>query len=157
MLLITAALDEELKAGMELCRDRKRIHGTNSYLWQAERGYRVIFFLRTGVGPKRSAAKLEVALKAVKPSSIMAIGYAGAIDPGLKLGDLVVVSNASTFSLDKNHPDWEHVQLEDTYDLADCDALASSAKSAGLNVCIGNTLTSSYVLDRRPLSPQKSK
>ena len=146
MIMIAAALNEELKTGMGLCRDRKKIQGPGLNLWQAARGDYVICFLRTGVGPRRSAATLREALKVVKPYSVMVVGYAGAIDPGLKLGDMVVVARASAFSLDKNRPDWKHVRLEGTYNLSYCETLASSAKSAGLNVYTGDTLTSSFVL-----------
>jgi nucleoside phosphorylase len=146
MILIAAALDEELKTAMALCKNRKKIPNAGSNLWQAMRGDETICFLRTGVGPRRSAAHLQEALKVIKPSHIMVVGYAGAIDPGLKLGDLVVVEKAIAFSLDKESPDWEHVRLEETFKLAHSRMLVSSAKSAGLKACIGDVLTSSYVL-----------
>jgi adenosylhomocysteine/aminodeoxyfutalosine nucleosidase len=146
MILIAAALDEELKTAMALCRNRKKIPNAGSSLWQAMRGDETICFLRTGVGPKRSAAHLLEALKVIRPSHIMVVGYAGAIDPVLKLGDLVAVEKALAFSLDKESPGWEHARLEDTFKLSRSRMLASSAKSAGLKACIGNVLTSSYVL-----------
>jgi adenosylhomocysteine nucleosidase len=144
MLLIAAALKEELKSGMELCRDLQKSRGVD--LWQGIRGKESIGFLKTGVGPKRAAASLGEALKAIEPARILVIGYAGAIDPDLRLGELVAVSNALAFSLDKDNPDWEQIQLDDAFELDDCEALADCAKLAGIGVRIGDTLTSSYVL-----------
>jgi nucleoside phosphorylase len=144
MLLIAAALEEELKSGMELCRDLQKGRIVN--FWQGVRGEETIGFLKTGVGPKRAAASLGEALKAIEPARILVIGYAGAIDPNLRLGDLVAVSKALAFSLDKEHPDWEHIQLDDAFELHDCETLADCAKSVGLSIRTGDTLTSSYVL-----------
>jgi nucleoside phosphorylase len=146
MILIAAALEEELDAGMALCRNHKRIDSGSVKLWQAVRGDRTYHFLKTGVGPRRSTANLEEALKVIQPFQILVVGYAGALDPGLKLGSLVAVGRALAFSLDRQHPDWEHIQLDGEFELANCAELARSAESAGLTAFTGSSLTSSYVL-----------
>ena len=74
------------------------------------------------------------------------IGYAGALDPNLKLGDLVAVEKALAFSLDRSNPTWDRILLDGTFELAHFQSLADSAKSLGLRACTGNALTSSYVL-----------
>jgi nucleoside phosphorylase len=144
MLLIAAALEEELKSGMELCHDLRKRRDID--LWQGVRNKKAIGFLKTGVGPKRASAGLGEALKEIRPERILVIGYAGAIDPGLKLGELVAVSRARAFSLDKEHPDWENIQLGDELELADCQSLLDCAKSAGLIIRAGEAMTSPYVL-----------
>jgi adenosylhomocysteine nucleosidase len=146
MLLIVAALQEELNAGMSLCENPQRIACRGIDLWQAVLNGKTVSFLKSGVGPERSAARLEQTLKAIAPSQILVVGYAGAIHPDLKLGDLVVVKKALAFSLDKNHPDWEHVLLDGAFDLDNSEALSGCAKSAGLRVHTGDALTSAYVL-----------
>jgi nucleoside phosphorylase len=146
MLLIAAAMKEELEAGMELCRNPKRIRSQGVNLWQAERGDRSFLFLKSGVGPRRSAESLDQALELVTPSRILVIGYAGALDADLKLGHLVAVRRALAFSLDRENPDWDHVQLDGVYDLMDCEDLARSALSIGLTAYSGDGLTSRYVL-----------
>jgi adenosylhomocysteine nucleosidase len=146
MLLVAAALEEELMIGMRFCREQKKIPHRNVHLWQARRNDKTISFLKAGVGPRRSAANLEEALKTLEVSHILVIGYAGALDPDLKLGDLVVVEKAMAFSLGKKDPKWENVRLDGTFELAHGEALVESAKSLGLSACIGNALTSSYVL-----------
>jgi nucleoside phosphorylase len=146
MLLIAAAMEEELKTGIVHCQDSQKIRSQGVDLWRAVRDDKTIFFLKTGIGPRRSAASLEEALREIKPSRILVVGYAGALDPGLKLGDLVAVAKALALSLDQDHPDWAHVQVEGEFELSDCSALALSAKSAGLSASAGDALTSRYVL-----------
>jgi adenosylhomocysteine nucleosidase len=146
MLLIVAALQEELEAGLTLCRDHKRIGGRSISLWQAERDGRQMCFLKTGVGPRRSSASLDHALTFVKPEQILAVGYAGALDSNLKLGSLVAVRRALAVGLHKDRPEWEHAHLVDTFELADWEVFARTAKAAGLHASTGDVLTSPYVL-----------
>jgi adenosylhomocysteine nucleosidase len=115
-------------------------------MWQANRNDKTISFLKAGVGPRRSAANLEEALKIVEASHMLLIGYAGALDPDLRLGDLVAVSRALAFSLAIDNPTWENVQLDGTFELAHGEALARSANSFGLTAYTGDVLTSPYVL-----------
>jgi adenosylhomocysteine/aminodeoxyfutalosine nucleosidase len=115
-------------------------------LWRAARGDKGILFLKTGVGPKRSAKSLAEVLDGAKPSHILVIGYAGALDPELRLGDLVAAEKACAISLDKDRPGWECARVEGAYELADPEALAQSAKSIGLKACVGSILTSAHVL-----------
>ncbi len=146
MLLVAAALDEELKTGLDLCRQKRKLPGMGISVWQAERNGKQIAFLKACVGPKRAAERLEEALRTVQCSHILVIGYAGALDPGLKLGDMVAVCRALAFSLDENDHDWDHVRLDGSYDLMHCDDLARAAKSSGLAACTGDVMTSAYVL-----------
>ena len=146
MLLVAAALGEELKTGIVLCRQKQQIPHRKISVWQAVRNEQKIVFLRTGVGPRRAAASLEEALQVISCSHILVIGYAGALDPGLKLGDVVAVARALAFSLDEDNHDWDHVRLDGAFNLTDSEALAQVAKAAGLNACIGDILTSPYVL-----------
>ena len=60
-----------------------------------------IAFLKAGVGPRRAAESLEEALQMIPCSHVLVIGYAGALDPGLKVGDLVAAGRALAFSLDE--------------------------------------------------------
>jgi adenosylhomocysteine nucleosidase len=146
MLLVAAALEEELKTGIVLCLQKQQIPHRKISVWQAVRNEQKISFLKTGVGPRRAAESLEEALQVIPCSHILVIGYAGALDPGLKLGDVVAVARALAFSLDDDNHDWDHVRLDGTFNLTNTETLAQAAKSAGLNACIGDILTSPYVL-----------
>ena len=146
MLMIAAAMEEELETAKELCTDLERIQREKLKLWRAVRKEEPVFFLKTGVGPKRSAATLQEALSVTTPSHILVIGYAGALDPDLRLGDLVAVGRALAFGLDDALPDWEHVRVDGEYDLVNCKSLMESALSSGLRACSGVAMTSPYVL-----------
>jgi nucleoside phosphorylase len=146
MLLIAAALEEELNSAMLLCENPRRIRCGGADLRQSALKGKTVYFLRTGVGPERSALRLAAALDVIAPEQILVVGYAGAVDPDLKLGDLVAVRKALAFSLDKNHPDWEHIQMDGAYDLNHWDALSGCAKAAAFSVHIGDAWTSAYVI-----------
>jgi nucleoside phosphorylase len=146
--MISAAMEDELKVAMDLGHEVKRMQVPDVHLWRGTMGQNLCCFLKTGVGPEKSAGNLEKALDRISPDRILVIGYAGGLDPQLQLGSLVAVTKASTFSLDKNHPDWDHVQLDGTYELEKAEDMASSAKSLGLNAVSGSALSSSHVLGK---------
>ncbi|NLV30233.1 MAG: hypothetical protein GXY47_03680 [Acidobacteria bacterium] len=142
MLLVVAALEEELKAGMRLCRGLESASGGR--LRRGTRDGRAVGFLRAGVGPEKAARNLAAALEKVRPERILVVGYAGALDPDLKLGSLVAATRAIELSLDGADPDWSRVRAGGTFDLADAQALLSAA--AGIGATAGTVLTSPHVL-----------
>jgi nucleoside phosphorylase len=146
MLLIAAALQEELNPAMDLCHAPRKLYDCRVSLWEATRGAEKIFFLKTGVGPVRSAARLECALDFLQPSRVLVTGYAGALDPGIRLGTLVPVRRALACTVNQDNPSWEHARIDGVFELDDSQALAEAAKSAGLTVIIGDVLTSAHVL-----------
>jgi adenosylhomocysteine nucleosidase len=148
MMLIVAAMEDELKVVMDLCLEVKRIHSAGLYLWQGTTEAGCIYLQKVGVGPEKSAGNLEKALTQITPDRILVVGYAGALDPHLKLGSLVVATKASAFSFDKNCPDWEHIQLDGTYALTLAESILSSAKLAGLEAMLGSVLSSAHVLGK---------
>ena len=146
MLMVVAALEEELKTGLALCGQTQKIPGSRIRAWQAECSGKKVIFLKTGVGPDRAAASLEEALKSLSCSGILAVGYAGALDPELRLGDLVAVGRALAFSLDEANHDWNHIRLDGTYSLGHSETLVNLSKSSGLHAGAGDVMTSPYVL-----------
>ena len=145
MLLIAAALQEELNVALSLCEDTRRIRRRGVEYWQAVRNSQAIHFLKTGVGPKRSAGRLADALEILEASQILVLGYAGALDPELKLGMLVVVRKALACSIDKTNPAVENMKLDKTFVLAPSDSLVRTSESLHLPVRHGDTMTSSHV------------
>jgi len=73
MLLVIAALSEELRIARELSR------GCTSG----------VYLVKSGVGPKRAAIALSHFLQTHQVRKILAFGYAGALDSDLKIGDLL--------------------------------------------------------------------
>jgi adenosylhomocysteine nucleosidase len=146
MLLVVAAMKEELEHAMALCQGREKISERNVIYWKASRGEKQICFFRTGVGPRRSAENMELVLNVLSPAYILLIGYAGALDPGLKLGDLVGVQRALACSMHDCNRTLDHLQLDRQFELRDADVIVDSAKSIELRAGAGDTLTSAYVL-----------
>jgi nucleoside phosphorylase len=144
MLMITAALEEELETAKSLCRDVKKVETSRTRLWQGERNSAPFSFVRSGVGPRRSKFRIGEALKIVRPSRILVIGYAGALDPALRLGDIVAVEKA--LALSENPPGWEQVRVEGEFDLERAPEFERAAAAAGLNAFSGIALTSHHVL-----------
>jgi adenosylhomocysteine nucleosidase len=145
LLLITAALQEELKVALSQFSDAEKIRHRGVEFWRATQNDRTIHFLKTGVGPKRSAASLERALKVLEASRILVVGYAGALDPDLKLGTLVVVEKAFRCSIEASNPAVENIRMDGEFTLSPDPAFAQAAESARLPVFFGNTLTSAHI------------
>lgn len=124
--MITAALSEELKTA-------------------AATAHAPVLLLKTGIGPRRAARRLEAALRRSRPDRILTIGYAGALAPGLAVGDLVVVRRALLCLEDGGGCPLPEVNLDGSWDLKGVDALAAIAQCAGLRHAVGDTLTSPYV------------
>jgi nucleoside phosphorylase len=146
MLLIVAAMAEELDQAMVLFPDREKATDQGLCYWQARRENKEIIFFKTGIGPKRSAVNLERILSALTPDHILLIGYAGALDPSLKVGDLIGVKKAFACSLDENYSELSHLKIDRQFELKDANAIADTAKSLGLRADTGDALTSAYVL-----------
>jgi nucleoside phosphorylase len=146
MMLIAAALEEELKTCMELCRDVRYMPGPDVPVWQARTAKGTpLAFLRTGVGPEKSTARIRKAFEWIDPELMLIAGYAGALRPDLKIGDLVAVTSARAFSLDKKHPDWNHIEADDPFELTNIDELMT-VQTAGLSIFKGGILSSRHVL-----------
>ncbi|MBN2336916.1 MAG: hypothetical protein JXP48_00130 [Acidobacteria bacterium] len=142
MLLVVAALEEELKAGMRLCCGLESVSGGR--LRRGTRDGRAVGFLRAGVGPEKAARNLAAALEKVRPERILVVGYAGALDPGLELGSLVAATRAIELTLDGT--DWNRVRAGGAFELDDAHALVSAAAAAGIGATAGTVLTSPHVL-----------
>ncbi|MBN2241719.1 MAG: hypothetical protein JW793_03440 [Acidobacteria bacterium] len=145
MLLICAALQEELNVALSLCGDPEKTRRGGAGLWHAALNGQRIHFLKTGVGPVRSASRLQHALGFLDISSILILGYAGALDPRLKLGALVVVRKALSCSIDEAEPAVERMNLDGEFALAPSDFLVRSARSLAFPVRYGDTMTTSHV------------
>ncbi len=91
MLLVAAALAEELATGLELCVSRCRVRfAGGSYRSGIFSGHKITFF-KTGAGPRRASNNLDALIASFQPDRILVIGYAGALAPELKIGHLAVL------------------------------------------------------------------
>jgi nucleoside phosphorylase len=154
MLLIAAALAEELRVAIDLCSSCSGSDPGRAHLRSGVFCGKTIRFLKTGVGPDKAARSLDAVLSTISPGRILIIGYAGALAPELRLGDLVAMRGVSIFG-EKGAPrlPLDHMEISGTYPLEGSLGLQASAKAAGLTSYIGDGLTSPYIIGH-PLQKQ---
>jgi adenosylhomocysteine nucleosidase len=141
MLLIVAALAEELETALNLCPVKRKVRRGGVPVWLGERAGETIGLLKLGIGPVRSADTLERALAVLPATQILLIGYGGALDPTLKYGELVVVERAHLPSDESWGSALEALELGSSWPLADAEELTAIARAAGLPACCGMALT----------------
>jgi nucleoside phosphorylase len=154
MLLIVAALAEELQVAIDLCSSCAKTNLGGARLRSGVFCGKTIHFLKTGVGPERATKKLDAVLSSFSPRRILIIGYAGALSPAIGLGDLIAMRRASIFG-EKRTPrlPLEQLEIAETYDLDGSLELLSFAQAAGLTAHVGDGLTSPYIIGS-PLQKQ---
>src|SRR5688572_24928990 len=146
MILIAAALAEELEIALNLCQNRTLLKLPGVRAWTATRSGRSITFLKTGVGPKRSEASLSLLLENTRPARILILGYCGALDPGLKVGTMIVSQEASLLEDDSSaSSSLEDLPIGGTWALEDSSVLYEKGILAGLPLYQGTTLTSHHI------------
>jgi nucleoside phosphorylase len=145
MLLVVAALTDEIRVAMGLCSRTTRIDVQGLRAWSGSRNGRPVLLLKTGIG-LRSEAQLQRLLQCHTPSKILVTGFAGALDPALTLGELVVVQRASVLKIPES-PTWmEECTLSDSFELSFEKELESIAGKLGLRWGTSHCLTSPYMI-----------
>ena len=61
-----------------------------------------VLLVANGAGPKRAAAAVDSALASFHPDAIVSMGFCGALDPSLAIGDIVV--GTTVFASDRAFP-----------------------------------------------------
>jgi adenosylhomocysteine nucleosidase len=145
MLLIAAALSEELSVAKEMCTAPVTISGGGIRAWTAEYKAHKVFFLKTGMGPIRSARNFEQFLAEHKPAEVLVIGYAGALDPALQPGDLVMAERAAFLSAPKKSP-LREAAIGEYWELAANGEIANLCRARGVEIRAGGILTSPFVV-----------
>ncbi len=145
-MLIAAALQEELDTALGVCKGKRRASTCRLPLWAACCAGSELHFLRTGVGPLRAEERLRLALVHTKPSQILVIGYAGALEPTLKVGDLVVGQRAAIFGESSDDLPIQDIELAGSWELAQRQALLDAAFRAGIRAHCGQLLTSPHII-----------
>jgi adenosylhomocysteine nucleosidase len=142
MLLISAAMNEELGVARELLGPTRRITHRGFRLYETAKARQPVYLLKSGVGPYRTQARLATAIRIIRPSLILIIGYAGALDRRLKLGEVVLVRPSSLL------PEVcvegllsATFQCEGTWDLPGTDVLMIPAGATGTGVQVVPGLT----------------
>lgn len=147
MLLIAAALQQELGIALQLCRQPARLRVAGVKAWQACHGAATFHFLKTGVGPVRADRQFRAFLDHYLPSEVLIVGYGGALDPALRLGDIVAVRRACLLGrAEGSELPLGQLPLEGTWELAGAESLVATAAAAGLRGIAADVLTSRHVI-----------
>lgn len=91
MIAVTFAVPQESGSFRVLLR-RNGIRRLNG---EARRGDRGIIVTHTGIGQEAATEAVGALLRTHSPALVVAAGFAGALDPRLEVGDLVVATNYS--------------------------------------------------------------
>jgi nucleoside phosphorylase len=146
MLLIAAAMAEELETVLALCHRREKIRRAGVPVWVGTYGDRTLHFLKLGVGPRQSAFRLGEALAVLETHRILVVGYGGALDPGLKQGELVFVDHAHLFSDESWGGPLEALELGNPWPLTGAEEMLAIARAADLPARRGAVITSKCVM-----------
>lgn len=147
MLLVVAALAEEINLAINLSRSREKVDCGSQRLWKGIVGSTPIHFLKTGVGPKRSAARLDEILSETQPKRILVIGYAGALSPDLKLADLILVERVSLLGGEgKCSQPLNQLDIAASFELSRAEELLRLSAGAGVAAHSGLGLTSRFII-----------
>lgn len=69
---------------------RQRLSDCETKAWSTEIGGQIVVLAQTGIGRKPAREAVEKLAKMFEAPRLFSIGYAGAVDPQLKAGDLLV-------------------------------------------------------------------
>jgi len=141
MVLVLAAMMEELQVALDLCSQRSRLSMRGVRVWHGISGGRPIHLMKTGVGPVRAGKSLERVLQTLSPDHLLVTGYAGALDRSLKIGDLIAGTQVRFIGTAAGENASGHGAVE-PIPLADAEALSSLGKNRGLTLHGGGILTS---------------
>lgn len=92
MLVITAATPEELREALKLFPAMRHERRGGAQFYFGRLHGRDVALVQTGVGPKKAGAAARGILETLAPSAVIAMGAAGAADPELAVGDIVIAT-----------------------------------------------------------------
>jgi adenosylhomocysteine nucleosidase len=140
MISIVTALKDEVADYLAQggFRSAARDVGTRTYLSPSKRDVVVVV---GGVGRERAAAATRLTAERFAPELVISAGFAGAVEPGLKTGDLVVCDRQLSV---KGPPElWslERAQSRSLFDDAVSDVLSNIFSELGYKCTRGDCLT----------------
>ena len=106
-IAIIGAIKDEIAGIKKEMRITNTLHWPTGNAFVGEWQGRTIVLIRSGMGCDRARRALAEMAKKFELEQVISIGYAGALDPALKVGDLVVADQVvyhetmNNYSLDK--------------------------------------------------------
>lgn len=151
--LILGALEEEIAACRERLSGRQDDYWHGFALSVGRLGESRVAVAGTGVGKTMSALGTQHWIDALEPERVIFVGTAGAVNPDIGVGDVVVATDALQYDLDARaaglklgrvpHTDYRHVESDPR--LA---AAALAYRPTGFRIRKGRALTGDRILVR---------
>ena len=89
-IAILGAVKEEIAGIKQFMKISDHVSLGKSSAWSGTMGKQNIVLVRTGVGRQRAEDAALQVIDRFQPAALVSIGYAGAVQPGLNVGDLVI-------------------------------------------------------------------
>lgn len=106
VICIIGAVKEEVAAIKSAMTISESWHTRTSSFWRGVFSGREVVLVRSGMGKMRASDALRQVCDRCAPSLIISMGYAGAVIPQLKIGDLIVADKVLEFSGNPVGVDW---------------------------------------------------
>ncbi len=145
---VIAAMPQERSALLRLIKDSKRISLGTVRCDRFQLPGRDCLLVTSGMGLERATQAAQVLVEATNPNLLISVGVAGAVNPDLEIGTVVVSGN--TCLLDKGVP----VQFQPLALLSDaaCQAVEQALKPHHARLVVGTAVTThgSQYLQKQP-------
>jgi adenosylhomocysteine nucleosidase len=99
-ILLVAAEPREFSGLLGLCTGVHKLAWPVQWARSAESRGRQFWMVANGAGAARAARAVEVAVPECRPRAVVSMGFCGALDPALKIGDVVVARDGAIASID---------------------------------------------------------
>lgn len=91
-ILLVAAEPREFDGLLRLCSDVRKISWPVDWARYGESGGRHFWMAANGAGAKYAGQAVDAACAACHPEAVVSMGFCGALDPALKVGDVFVAT-----------------------------------------------------------------
>ena len=130
VFVITAATYEELHVMLKRMAPVRRESRGGMHFFYGRMNGQDLLLVQTGVGPKKAGAAANRILKDHAPPAVLSIGAAGAADPSLHVGDIIIIKNIL------HHADWHFAT-----DSLRSEQITGQLSDAGMPVSRGDCFT----------------
>src|ERR1700680_3374543 len=92
-ILLVAAEPREFDGLRRFCSGLRKLPWPVDWARSAESGGRRIWMVANGAGATHAGQAVDVAVPACRPQAIVSMGFCGALDPALQIGDIFVATS----------------------------------------------------------------
>lgn len=147
MIAIIAAMASEVRDLKESMEDTFKIHHGGLTFIKGRLEGKEIVLVQSGVGKVNAAICTQILIDLFKAETLINLGVAGAVDPALALGDIVISTDSVQYDMDARafgHPLGEIPNLDVTFFKADKNLIEkaeNAAKALGITYFKGRVMT----------------